>query len=40
MIEFLLEDNNTDILNKIKHCLEEQENITLTENEIQSTFKN
>lgn len=36
MIEFLLEDNNTDILNKIKHCLEEQENITLTENEIQS----
>lgn len=36
MIEFLLEDNNNDILLKIKHCLEKQENIVLTEEEIKN----
>jgi hypothetical protein len=36
MIEFLLEDNNNDILNKIKHCLEKQENLILTDCEIEN----
>lgn len=36
MIEFLLDDNNNDILNKIKHCLEKQENLILTDSEIEN----
>ena len=34
MIEFLLDDNNSDVINKIKDCLEKQENLELTDDEI------